>query len=1201
MGTRGRAWYPCCNPHLVHVYMFTSTSLLIISLAYFALLLGIAKLGDRLMPFKAYANQHLQAIIYSLSLGVFLTSWTFYGSVGRAATSGWDFLGPYIAPIAFFLFGHRIIYKIILIAKRENIGSISDFISSRYGKSRRLAVIVTLMATLGLLPYIALQLKAIDLSYAVLTTQGDISSVHADFSVFIIAILIGIFSVLFGAKQVDTSAHNPGMVLAIAAESLIKLIAFVAIGVFATYVLNDGFGDIFSQLEQQGGRTSLASFDPFRSSFIIETFLALIAVLCLPRQFHMMVVENTNPEHVHTARWLFPLYISAMCVFMIPIAWAGTQALAGSGVNADVYSLMLPMVKGQDGLVILAYVGGISAAMGMAAVSTIAISTMITNDIIMPFILHVKAVDVSQNRDLGRLLLNLRRLTIFAILMLAFGYYLLIDRGTALVSIGLSAFVAVAQFGPPLFAGIFWRGGHVRGATAGLMAGFAAWIYCLLLPNLTGLFDLSGSIISNGPFGIEWLRPTALFGLQLDPISHATVISLSLNITLYYLVSKFNTPRLIDRIQADLFVGTLSNAGLVEGRRHHSGHTVDDLTKLLERFMGYRRTVDSFNQLAHQQPQLDLHKDAPINAILIHHCERALSGIIGASSARVVVESSLNDKAVHLGDVVSIVGEAAKAVSFNRGLLQATIDNVSQGITVIDPDLNLVMWNQRYLELFDFPDGVVTVGTPVEDIIRLSALEGEYGQIDPAKIVADRLSMIAKGEQHRSIRYRENGTVIEVQGNAMPDGGYVNTYTDISEQHAAETALRSSQNDLLQANESLELRVEERTQTLSKVNQELEQARAQADASHQSKTRFLAAASHDLLQPLNAAKLFSTALAQRQATLQQDPQSVELSTHLDASLTNAEQLISDLIEVSKLDGGSLKPHKQHFKIAPLLDQLASEFKVLCQQKNLTFSLKCSQTTLYTDPVMLRRVLQNFLTNAIRYTATGKVLLGCRRQPQGLEIQVWDTGFGIPQDRLEDIFVEFKRLETGPHAQQNGIGLGLAIAQRTANTLEHDLRVNSHYGAGSMFSITAPWGDADLVKAKPSNSGVTANHQQLVGYRVLVIDNEMAILQGMQVMMQQWGCQVYCAASSAEALSLLGSLAKSDEPNLILADYHLDQSLLGTDAIADIRQALNGEIPAIVITADRSQQMKKAVAEAGFGLIHKPLKPAVLRKLISRLR
>jgi Na+/proline symporter/signal transduction histidine kinase/CheY-like chemotaxis protein len=1163
------------------------------------MLLGIAKLGDRLMPFKTYSNQHLQAIIYSLSLGVFLTSWTFYGSVGRAATSGWDFLGPYIAPIAFFLFGHRIIYKIILIAKRENIGSISDFISSRYGKSRRLAVIVTLMATLGLLPYIALQLKAIDLSYAVLTTGTHLRGSHADLSVFIIAILIGIFSVLFGARQVDTSAHNPGMVLAIATESLIKLIAFVAIGVFATYVLNDGFGDIFNQLEQQGGRTSLASFDPFRSSFIIETFLALIAVLCLPRQFHMMVVENTNPQHIYTARWLFPLYISAMCVFMIPIAWAGTQALASS-VNADVYSLMLPMIKGQDGLVILAYVGGISAAMGMVAVSTIAISTMITNDIIMPFILHVKAVDVSQNRDLGRLLLNLRRLTIFAILLLAFGYYLLIDRGTALVSIGLSAFVAVAQFGPPLFAGIFWRGGHVRGATAGLMAGFAAWIYCLLLPNLTGLFDLSGSIISNGPFGIEWLRPTALFGLQLDPISHATVISLSLNIALYYLVSKFNTPRLIDRIQADLFVGTLSNAGLVEGRRHHSGHTVDDLTTLLQRFMGYRRTVDSLNQLARQQPQLDLHKDAPINALLIHHCERTLSGIIGASSARVVVETSLNDKAVHLGDMVSIVGEAAKAVSFNRGLLQATIDNVSQGITVIDQDLNLVMWNQRYLELFDFPEGVVTVGTPVKEIIRLSALQGEYGQIDPAKIVADRLSMIAKGEQHRSIRYRQNGTVIEVRGNAMPDGGYVNTYTDISEQHAAETALRSSQDELLQANESLELRVEERTQTLSKVNQELEQARAQADASHQSKTRFLAAASHDLLQPLNAAKLFSTALSQRQATLQQDPQSVELSTHLDASLTNAEQLISDLIEVSKLDGGSLKPNQKHFKVAPLLDQLASEFNVLCQNKHLTFSLKCSRSTLFSDPAMLRRVLQNFLTNAIRYTAKGKVVLGCRRHAKGLEIQVWDTGFGIPQERLDDIFVEFKRLETGPHAQQNGIGLGLAIAQRTANTLGHELRVNSSYGEGSMFSITVPWGDADLVKATTSKNNVTANHQQLEGSIVLVIDNEPAILQGMQAMMQQWGCKVYCAASSTEAQNLVGTLAKSDEPNLILADYHLDGSLLGTDAIADIRLALHNEIPAIVITADRSLQMKKTVAEAGFGLIHKPLKPAVLRKLINRL-
>jgi Na+/proline symporter/signal transduction histidine kinase/CheY-like chemotaxis protein len=1180
--------------------MFSSSSLLLISLAYFALLLGVAKLGDNLLSFRMYANRHVQAVIYSLSLGVFLTSWTFYGSVGRAATSGWDFLSPYIGPILFFMFGHRIIYKVVLIAKRENIGSISDFISSRYGKSRRLAVIVTLIATLGLLPYIALQLKAIDLSYAVLTAQDGLRGAQADFSVFIIAVLIGVFSVLFGARQVDTSAHNPGMVLAIAVESLIKLIAFVAIGLFATYVINDGFGDIFGQLDQQQGNTSLAAFDPFRSSFIIESFLALIAVMCLPRQFHMMVVENTNLEHLNTARWLFPLYMISMCLFMIPIAWAGSQALAGTATNADVYSLMMPMAKGQPSLAILAYIGGISAAMGMVAVSTIAISTMVTNDIIMPFIIHVRAVDVSNNKNLGRLLLNLRRLSIFAVLLLAYGYYLLIDSGTALVSIGLSAFVAVAQFGPPLFGGIFWRGGHVRGATAGLVAGFAAWIYCLLIPNLTGLFHLSGSIVSHGPFGIEWLRPTALFGLQLDPISHATVISLSLNLALYVIVSKFSTPRLIDRIQADLFVDTLSQPAFVESRRHYSDLCVDDLFTLLERFLGYRQTIESLKQLATREPQLNLNKDAPINAQLIRHCERTLSGIIGASSARVVVESSLNQKNVHLGDLVSIVGEAAKAVSFNRGLLQATIDNVSQGITVIDKDLNLVMWNQRYLELFDFPDSIVKVGTPIEEIIRLSALQGEYGAIDPARIVKLRMAMISRGEQHRSIRYRKDGTVIEVRGNAMPDGGYVNTYVDISEQHQAESALRESEKNLIEANESLEKRVNNRTETLSQVNLELQKAKAQADASHHSKTRFLAAASHDLMQPLNAAKLFSTALAQRQSDLQEDPQSQQLSQYLDASLANAEQLISDLIEISKLDGGGTEPQLQHFCAASLLQQLATEFNVLCQQKELTFHLQCSQETLFSDPKMLRRVLQNFLTNAIRYTQKGKVLLGCRRLEQGLEIQVWDTGFGIPENRLEDIFVEFKRLETGPHAQQNGIGLGLAIAQRTAGALSHPLRVVSNYGQGSMFSIQVPWGKDELKQNQDTPAESPTNHYQLNGFRVLVIDNEASILQGMQSMLGLWGCEVYCVANAEQALKLVATMPTESWPQLILADYHLDQGLLGTDVIIQVRHAMGQDAPAIVITADRSNEMKKLIKQLGFGLIHKPLKPAILRKLINRL-
>ena len=1179
--------------------MFTSSSIILISLAYFALLLGVAKLGDKLLSFRAYANQHLKAIIYSLSLGVFLTSWTFYGSVGRASTSGLDYLGAYIGPILLFLLGHRVLYKIVLIAKHENIGSISDFISSRYGKSRRLAVLVTLIATLGLLPYIALQLKAIDLSYAVLTAQDGLRGTQADISVLVIALLIGIFSVLFGARQVDTSAHNPGMVLAIAVESLVKLVAFVTIGLFATYVINDGFGDIFNQLEEQKG-SSLAAFDPFRTSFLIEILLGVIAVICLPRQFHMLAVENTNADHINTARWLFPLYMISMCLFMIPIAWAGSQALAGTSTNADLYSLMMPMAEGQTGLAILAYVGGISAAMGMVAVSTIAISTMLTNDIIMPFILHVRAVDVSQNKNLGRLLLNLRRLSIFAVLFMAYGYYLLIDSGTALVSIGLSAFVAVAQFGPPLFGGIFWRGGHVRGATVGLLAGFAAWIYCLLLPNLTGLLHLSGNIISHGPLGIDWLRPTALFGLKLDAISHATVISLSLNVFFYVMVSKMSTPRLIDRIQADLFVDTLSQPAFIEGRRHHSGLTVDDLFTLLERFLGYRATMESLKQLAIREPQLNLHKDAPINTQLIRHFERTLSGIIGTSSARAVVESSLNQKDVHLGDVVSIVGEAAKAVSFNRGLLQATIDNVSQGITVIDKDLRLAMWNKRYLELFDFPEDIVKVGTPIEEIIRLSALQGEYGAIDPARIVKLRMAMIMRGEQHLSIRYREDGTVIEVRGHAMPDGGYVNTYVDISEQHHAESALRESEKNLIEANESLENRVNERTETLSQVNLELQQAKAQADASHQSKTRFLAAASHDLMQPLNAAKLFSTALAQRQSDLQEDSQSQQLATYLDASLASAEQLISDLIEISKLDGGGVDPQLQHFCASSLLQQLANEFNLLCQQKDLTFRLQSSKATLYSDPKMLRRVLQNFLTNAVRYTEKGKVLLGCRRLEHSLEIQVWDTGFGIPENRLEDIFIEFKRLESGPHAQKNGIGLGLAIAQRTAGALSHPLQVVSNYEQGSMFSIQVPLGDSALTQVQKLATESPPNHYQLDGFKVLVIDNEVSIQQGMQSMLGLWGCDVHCVASVDQGLEILANMSPATWPQLILADYHLDQGLLGTDAIIKLRQAMGQDTPAIVITADRSSEMKHLIKESGFGLIHKPLKPAVLRKLINRL-
>lgn len=1178
------------------IYMVGSWSLLIISMVYFIVLLVVATQGDKHLPEHRPRNQHFQAIIYSLSLGVFLTSWTFYGSVGRAVTSGWDFLGPYIGPLIFFIFGHRILRKIVIIAKRENISTISDFISSRYGKSRRLAVLVTVMATLGLLPYIALQLKAIDLSFAVLSDNPFDQVRQANLSVLIIALLIGAFSILFGARRVDTSAHNPGMVLAIALESTLKVLAFVAIGLFATYIVFDGFGDIFSQISiaQHPG---LTGFDPWRSSFLVEILLGFMAVICLPRQFHMTVVENTNPDHIDTARWLFPAYILLFCTFMVPIAWAGHSALRGTGINADIYSLMMPLAKDQHTLAIFAYIGGISAAMSMAAVSTVAISTMITNDIIMPFILHVRAVEVSQSQQLGRLLLNLRRLTILVVILLSYGYYLLIDQGTTLVSIGLSAFVAVAQFAPPLLIGLYWQRGHVRGATAGLAGGFFVWAYCILLPNMTGLFHLSGDIINFGPFGIEWLRPTALFGTDLDPITHATVFSLSINICLYILFSWLNTPRLIDRMQADSFINVDATPTQLANRNTQAHHTVADVQTLLERFLGYRQTMESINQLAQRHPHIDLNASASVSPELQRHTERTLAGIIGASSARIIVQSSLGGKSVQLGDVVSIVDEATKAVTFNRSLLQATIDNVSQGITVIDKDLKLEMWNQRYLGMFDFPKTMIKVGTPIGDIIRLGAEQGEYGDVEADKIVKQRTEMIARGEQHRSVRYRHDGTVIEVQGHAMPGGGYVNTYSDITNHHKTEKALLERERQLQQANETLEKRVAERTESLEQVNQQLNVAKAAAEASHQGKTRFLAAASHDLMQPLNAAKLFASALNERQQSSYNDEQMSQLANNLESSLNSAEQLISALIEISKLDAGNLTPRQQHFCAADLLNVLNKEFSALCADKGLQFRRVCSQATLYTDPIMLRRVLQNFLTNAIRYTESGSILLGCRQHKNSVEIQVWDTGYGIPEDRLDDIFEEFNRIETGAHSKTTGIGLGLAIAQRTARTLGLEIRVNSTPGKGSMFAIRVPRGQAAVV-ARMEASPEVAAQQDLNQVRILVIDNDENILDGMQALLSQWGCDISTAISAEDAVQKLSSSA-SEPPQLILADYHLDNDLLGTDAIHEIREHLQSNISAVVITADRTAAMKQEVKEAGFGLMHKPLRPAVLRKMINK--
>jgi signal transduction histidine kinase/CheY-like chemotaxis protein len=680
-----------------------------------------------------------------------------------------------------------------------------------------------------------------------------------------------------------------------------------------------------------------------------------------------------------------------------------------------------------------------------------------------------------------------------------------------------------------------------------------------------------------------------MFGLSgLDPITHATLLSLSLNILAFVWVSRLTQVRLQDRIQADHFVDLRLSHSIISPDTKFENTHFSDLQILCERFLGSNRTHEAFHQFARLQKR-ELSLNDPIDQAIASYAERLLAGVIGASSARIIVASSLQGTQMHLGDVVSIADEASALYKFNRSMLQSTIEHIDQGISVVDKDMRLVVWNQRYQAMFQFPEGLITIGRPIVEVIRHNALTGDYGPGILEDQVEHRLSTLQQGITNTHLRYRADGAVFEVRGNAMLGGGYVNTYMDITNHKRIEAALKET-------NETLEQRVEDRTKELVVANDQLSRAKTGSDQANQSKTQFLAAASHDLMQPLNAARLFSSSLSQ------QHPKGELADTlhHLDDSLGAAEELISTLIEISTLDAGTISPKLSHFPVDNMLQKLAAELTLLCQQKGIEFHYVPCHVTVYSDEQHLRRIVQNFLTNAMRYTTEGKVLLGCRLKKNNIEIQVWDTGIGIAPQKLNEVFEEFKRLDHPATQDIRGLGLGLAIADRTAKLLAHPLTVKSWQGKGSLFGITVPIGDSQKIIAKATtNSYYGGGGGNLTDMTVLCIDNEASILLGMKQLLDGWGCTVITALNMSQALQ---HLADEDiQPNVIIADYHLDQSQTGTAAIARIRQVYQTKIPAICITADRTEAVAKAVKDEDALLLNKPLKPAALRATLGRLR
>ena len=1147
---------------------------------YIGFLFLVASHGDRLSPAQ---RGRASAWIYPLSLAIYCTSWTFFGSVGFATRTSVDFLAIYIGPILMIGLGTPLLRRVIQLAKSQNITSIADFIAARYGKSQAVAVTVALIALIGSVPYIALQLKASAASLGTILSEDQAFShipIIGDIALMV-TLAMATFAVLFGTRQTDATEHQHGLMLAVATESIVKLVAFLAAGAFVTFWMFDPH-----ELIQRAMKTPEAvraiEYTPSIGNFLCMVTLSFCAIMLLPRQFHVSAVENSSDSEVSRARWLFPLYLVAINLFVIPIAIAGLVTFPFGAVDADMYVLALPIEAESPLLSVGVFVGGLSAATAMVIVECVALSIMVSNDIVVPLVLQRSGAS-REGKDFGDFLLRVRRFAIFAIMAMAYFYYRALGN-TQLAAIGLLSFAAIAQLAPAFFGGLFWRRATARGAMGGMLVGFAVWVYTLFLPSFLDTSTAGLLLLQHGLFGIEALRPQALFGADLSPLLHGVVWSLSLNLLTYVVLSLTRRPSSIELVQADLFVPNTLAPITPALRRWRSTVTVQDIQTTVAQYLGPDRARHSFEAFAitHHVP---LEPSAPADFELLQHAEHLIASSIGAASSRLVMSLLLRKRTVSAKAALKLLDDSHAALHFNREILQTALNHVRQGIAVFDADLQLICSNRQFGEILGLPPHLVQLGIPLQEILEFMGAISSTGVGDGEALLERRLAAYTTEGEPYLERLPDRRMVIEVRSNRMPGGGLVITFSDVTP--SFETA-----EQLERANATLEKRVRDRTEELTRLNTELALAKSTAEDANISKTRFLAAASHDILQPLNAARLYVTSLVERQ----NGGEDSRLVENIDDSLEAIEEILGALLDISRLDAGAMTPSISSFKIGDLMRSLEIEFAPSARAKGLELTFVSCSLPVESDRSLLRRLLQNFISNAIKYTPHGRVLVGCRRHGQSLKICIYDTGVGIPIVKRTEIFKEFHRLEQGARIAR-GLGLGLSIVERLARVLNHGIAIDANPGGGSVFSVTVPTAKAINFTAAVT-SATPLLRTPMSGALIVCIENDAAILDGMRTLLTAWDAKVIAVSDPDAAIETIE--AAGGRVTGLLVDYHLDRGN-GVAAIRDIRRRFGENIPAILITADRSPHVRAAAREETIAVLNKPVKPASLRALIGQWR
>jgi Na+/proline symporter/signal transduction histidine kinase len=1161
--------------------MLHDWSVIAAAFGYIGFLFLVASYGDRL---SLKPRGRGGALIYPLSLAIYCTSWTFFGSVGFATRTSTDFLAIYVGPILMIGLCTPLLRRVIQLAKAQNITSIADFIAARYGKSQAVAATVAFIAMVGSVPYIALQLKAMASSLETILSEDQAFSripVIGDIAL-IVTLAMAVFAVLFGTRQSDATEHQHGLMLAVATESIIKLVAFLAAGAFVTFWMFSPV-ELFERAMKTPEAVRVIEYAPSAGNFLTMVLLSFCAIMLLPRQFHVSVVENTDDAEVGRARWLFPLYLVAINVFVIPIAIAGLVTFPFGAVDSDMYVLALTMEAHSPLLSVGVFIGGLSAATAMVMVECVALSIMASNDIVVPLVLQRGPASRAASRDFGNFLLKVRRFAIFAIMIMAYIYYRALGN-TQLAAIGLLSFAAIAQFAPAFFGGLLWRRATARGAIGGMLVGFAVWFYTLFLPSFMDTHTAGILLLQQGPFGIHALRPQALFGVDLPPLMHGVLWSLSLNILFYVVLSLLRQPSSIERLQAEVFVPNELTPMTPAFRRWRTTITVQEILATVAQYLGPERARESFEAFAVRH-RVSIEPSAPADFELLQHAEHLIASSIGAASSRLVMSLLLRKRTVSARAALKLLDDSHAALHFNREMLQTALNHVRQGIAVFNPDLQLICSNRQFGELLGLPPHLVQIGIPLREILEFLGAVSPSGTADSDTLLERRLTAYTTEGEPYLERLPDRHMVIEVRANRMPGGGMVITFSDVTPSFEAAEALE-------RANATLEKRVRDRTEELTRLNSELALAKSAAEDASISKTRFLAAASHDILQPLNAARLYVTSLVERQ----NGGEDSRLVENIDDSLEAIEEILAALLDISRLDAGAMKPSITSFRMGDLMRSLEIEFTPVARAKGLKLTFVACSLPVRSDRLMLRRLLQNLISNAIKYTPQGRVLVGCRRHGTSLQIGVYDTGVGIPILKRGEIFKEFHRLEQGARIAR-GLGLGLSIVERLARVLNHGIALDATAAGGSFFSVTVP-----IAKTVTFTAAVTSatplSKAPMSGTLIVCIENDPAILDGMKTLLTAWDARVITAPDPDSAMAAME--AAGERVTGLLVDYHLDRGN-GVAAIRDIRQRFGQNIPAILITADRSPNVRIAAREENIAVLNKPVKPASLRAVLGQWR